>query len=636
MKLRIFIMVFILFSGFNIQAQLTKEWQRVFGGSDDDVLTSVQYTLPDKGFIIAGYSKSNISGNKKENAYNNSYDFWLVKTNADGYIKWSKTIGSTASDIQPVVAQTREGGYLIAGVSNSPIGGDKHADAYNKSYDYWVIKMDALGNIQWEKNIGGFSLDVPTIAFQAKEGGYLIGGYSHSDSTGDKNQKNRGTPLWCDFWLVKMDTRGNIKWRQTYGGTNEDVLTTAYPTADSGYILGGYSYSPRGYYEKTEEFLGNCDYWLVKIDQNGNKQWDKTIGGSLSDYLTSIQQTNDGGYILGGYSNSPASFHKTGAFLGTTDYWLVKTDASGNVLWDKTYGGTGGDYLSSLQQTNDGSYILGGYSNSPASETKTEDSKGNDDYWIIKTDSMGNPLWNKTIGGSAKDQLASVTEFAPGKYILAGTSNSPVSGDKTEQEGGNDYWLIQANDSTYTLPVTLLDIQADKQENNVVVSWTVASEINMQEYIVKRSTNGVLFETIAHVPSLESTSKFTYSYIDSNAASIAAPILYYYIIAMEKSGASLPSSVTFVKLENNNISAQFFPNPVKNELKILYSSAKETKINIRITDLQGRTLFVQPYSITVGDNLLSVNFLNYPAGLYFVTIYREGDVPLQQKIIHNP
>ena len=216
------------------------------------------------------------------------------------------------------------------------------------------------------------------------------------------------------------------------------------PVKDSGYILGGYSYS-QGENDKTDTFIGNCDYWIVRIDANGNRKWDKTIGGINSDYETDVQQTIDRGFILGGYSNSPVSFNKTETRKGVLDYWIVKTDSNGVVKWDKTYGGTKGDYLSSIAQTADSGYIMGGTSSSNISSDKSENSKGLEDYWIVKLDSAGKIVWDKTYGGSRVDRLSVIKEISRDEYIIGGTSNSPVSGDKTDKtvggKGFNDYWI---------------------------------------------------------------------------------------------------------------------------------------------------------------------------------------------------
>ncbi|WP_202928168.1 hypothetical protein, partial [Cyclobacterium salsum] len=202
-----------------------------------------------------------------------------------------------------------------------------------------------------------------------------------------------------DYWAVKIDGSGNKVWDKTIGGISTDYLQSTTPTPDGGYLLAGSSYSYASG-DKTENGKGGFDYWAVKIDGSGNKVWDKTIGGNNSEYLRSTTPTPDGGYLLAGDSYSLASGDKSENSKGGSDFWAVKIDASGNKVWDKTIGGNNNDFLFSTIPTPDGGYLLAGYSGSSASGDKSENSKGYDDYWVVKIDGSGNKVWDKTIGGN--------------------------------------------------------------------------------------------------------------------------------------------------------------------------------------------------------------------------------------------
>jgi hypothetical protein len=198
--------------------------------------------------------------------------------------------------------------------------------------------------------------------------------------------------------LIKLSASGQeIEWQNTIGGSSNDRLYAIKQTIDGGYILGGNSQSNISS-DKTENSLGGVDYWIVKTDSFGSIQWQNTIGGSGSDYCRSIQQTSDGGYILGGYSDSNISGDKLENCIGGDDYWIVKTDGGGNIQWQNTIGGIYDDRLRSIQQTVDGGYILGGWSQSIISGDKSENSFGDWDYWIVKIDAIGNIQWQNTIG----------------------------------------------------------------------------------------------------------------------------------------------------------------------------------------------------------------------------------------------
>lgn len=356
-------------------------------------------------------------------------------------IRWEKTISGLAADGNPRIYHTADGGYILGGMSNSGIGIDK-SQASNGSYDYWVIKLDAAGIKQWDKSLGGPNQEFLSSLQQTSDGGYILGGRSNSGIGGDKSQPLNGQE---DCWVVKLNANGVKQWEKSFGGTLYETVTSMQQTIDGGYILGAYSNSGTSS-DKSQPSKGGDDFWLIKLDATGNKVWDKTIGGSGSDILTSLAQTTDGGYILGGYSNSGISGDKSQASPGSYDYWLLKVDALGNKSWDKTFGGADFDQLTSLSQTVDGGYILGGYSNSGISGIKSQASKGSDDYWIIKLDATGNKTWDKTIGGSDIDQLYSMQQTVDGGYILGGHSRSSLGGDKSEPvKGIVDYWVVKVD-----------------------------------------------------------------------------------------------------------------------------------------------------------------------------------------------
>lgn len=227
-----------------------------------------------------------------------------------------------------------------------------------------------------------------------------------------------------------------IQWQNTIGGSGDEVLYIIQQTSDGGYIVGGYSESGISG-DKTEGICGEQDYWIVKLDATGQTiEWQNTIGGSSTDQLYSIQQITDGGYIMGGASGG--------------DYWIVKVDTTGqNVDWDKTIGGSSADYLhAGIHQTADGGYIFGGISWSGISGDKTETNiNDSGDYWVIKLDATGQTInWQNSIGGSKEDTMVSLQQTTDGGYILGGYSNSNISGDKTENSiGARDYWVVKLN-----------------------------------------------------------------------------------------------------------------------------------------------------------------------------------------------
>jgi murein DD-endopeptidase MepM/ murein hydrolase activator NlpD len=419
------------------------EWQNTIGGDDYDYLSSLNQTN-DGGYVFGGYSTSPLSGDKTEPSFLNMFgqrtaDYWVMKLNSAGnYIEWQNTLGGTNADICTSVIETSDNGYILGGLSYSDVSVDK-SEPNIGGYDIWIVKLDSLGSILWDKTIGGTSGENLQSMGITPDGGYILGGSSSSNISADKHESNIGGN---DFWVIKLDAIGNIEWENTIGGNNEDFLNAIKLTSDGGYIVGGFSTSGISG-DKTETNKGEYDYWIVKLNASGNIEWQKTIGGNQSDVLNSIEVTEDG-YLLGGYSLSGISGDKTEANIGDLDYWVVKLNTGGIIQWQNTIGGVGQDVLCSVQQTQDNGFILGGYSNSGISGDKTEASYGRD-YWVVKINETGSTIeWQKTIGGTLQDDLYSVHETNDGGYILGGCSGSDISGDKTESVMGVvDYWLVK-------------------------------------------------------------------------------------------------------------------------------------------------------------------------------------------------
>ncbi|SHL02302.1 T9SS type B sorting domain-containing protein [Hymenobacter psychrotolerans] len=368
---------------------------------------------------------------------------------------WDLTLGGTAYEDLAVVRQTTDGGYIVGGLSTSPGSGNKTQPSRGFA-DYWVVKLDAAGTKQWDYTFGGSNTDQLLALEQTADGGYILGGWSLSVASGDKTQPNQGPTQTSDYWLIKLSANGTKQWDYTFGGTGLDYFSALQQTADGGYILGGSSTSGISG-DKTQPNRGlpgaypTADYWLVKLDANGLKQWDQVLGGQENEELTCLQQTTDGGFIVGGFSESGATGDKSEPNRGpltpfrSADFWVVKLDAGGRKLWDRTLGGTDDDKLRSLQQTSDGGYIVGGLSFSDVSGEKSEPSRGQHDYWVVKLSAAGAPQWNRTLGGISADDLRSLRQTTDGGYALGGISYSGLSGDRTQpnRSPNGDYWLVQ-------------------------------------------------------------------------------------------------------------------------------------------------------------------------------------------------
>ncbi|ARN77701.1 hypothetical protein BST97_06650 [Nonlabens spongiae] len=356
---------------------------------------------------------------------------------------WQNTLGGSGRDNLATMIANDDGTFLLVSISNSGISGDKTVS--NKGgYDTWLMKIDALGNSLWQESIGGSGDDFPRAAVKSNDGGYVIFMSSDSGISGDKTEDSNGLN---DLWVVKVDASGSIVWQNTIGGDGEDFARTAFDnTSDGGYILAGITRSTISG-DQTNASKGLVDIWLIKLDANGVIDWQNRIGGNDDDFPNVVRQTTDGGYIIGTFSYSDASGDKSEDASNWNDYWVIKTDATGNVVWENTIGGDGTEVLTDLLITDTGNYLLTGYSNSNSSRDKTENAIGNYDYWIMELDQTGAIVWQKTIGGTRRDDAWGIIKDGA-DYLISGQSESRISGNKTEgNRGWYDYWLVKIDAS---------------------------------------------------------------------------------------------------------------------------------------------------------------------------------------------
>jgi ABC-type transport system substrate-binding protein len=361
------------------------QWNNTYGGTDIDYASDLVQT-GDQGYAMVGSTQSYGAG---------SVDLWLVKTDSAGDMQWNETYGGVDEDRAFSVILTVDGGYAIAGSTNSSGAGGK---------DFWLVRTDLAGNMEWNKTYGGINDDGPLSLFQTSDGGYAVAGNTRSYGAGNK-----------DFWLIKTESDTDLQWIKTYGGAGGDSGSSVVQTIDGGYALAGTIDSGGA---------GGWDMWLVKTDSAGNMQVNKTYGGAEDEVCFDVIQTSDEGYALTGWT------HSYGA--GSSDSWLVKTDSAGNMEWNKTYGGTSGEVCFSMVQTSDGGYILAGYTCSFGA--------GGLDLWLVKTDANGNMQWNRTYGGAYDDSAESWILAVDGGYTVAGIT-------KSYGAGGWDMWLVRT-DST--------------------------------------------------------------------------------------------------------------------------------------------------------------------------------------------
>ncbi len=344
-------------------------------------------------------------------------------------IIWQKCFGGIFAEGAYEIKQTSDNGFIIFGGS-SGIDGDVTED--NGYTDYWVLKLDSNRNVEWQRSVGGSSFEIGASGVITTSGEYLMLGQSTSED-GDISAPKGAS----DFWLVKFSNTGELLWDRSYGGSGDEYGYCIINTQDGGFMMSGSTGS--SYDGDVTGNHGNHDYWVVKLDENANIEWQKCYGGSDYDYANSIAQTLDGGYIIAGRSES--SDGDVSDNYGFWDFWVVKIDPLGNIEWERNYGGTGYELACSVKPTMDGGFIVAGQTDSYNGDVSGFHG-GPTDWWVLKLDSVGNINWQLPLGGTSAEEANVVIQVVDSGYIVAGFSISDNL-DLTENFGESDFWVVK-------------------------------------------------------------------------------------------------------------------------------------------------------------------------------------------------
>jgi len=381
MKGKIAAVIFLL--NFTSFLALSAQWAKTYGTEEDEHANIIKKTN-DGGYIIAG--KTGQKTYKNNRYVPPGQDVWIIKITFDGDIEWQKIYEEYGTDDVHFIQQTNDGGYIFGGfLLVSGFG------------SFAIIKISPNGDIEWERNYGGLSTATAYSLQQTSDGGYIVAGdYWFSGS---------------DILILKLFFDGTVEWSKTYGGIENDKPSVILQTNDGGYIVAG---------ETNSYGAGNSDIWILKLTSDGMIEWQKTYGGSESEYASSIQKTNDGGYIVA------CSIISFGA--GQADFWIIKITSEGVIEWNKSYGGSKSETAYSIQQTFDGGFVVAG-------ETQSFGA-GKKDIWIIKLNIWGDIEWEKTYGGSQDEEASSIQQTNDGGYIIAGSTG-------TYGVGGRDFLILR-------------------------------------------------------------------------------------------------------------------------------------------------------------------------------------------------
>jgi hypothetical protein len=406
------------------------DFVETIGGSKNDAFNAVKATL-DGGYITAGFTQSNNGDITTKTDI--SFDFLISKFSSENTVEWQKTYGGSEDDKASAIIQTLDSGFLVLGYSKSS---DLEVSENAGSKDFWLLKLSNAGVVIWEKSFGFSGADYGTSLLATSDGGYLITGVldvSASDGQGNsKSAANRHAG--GDYWVIKTDPTGNLKWSRFFGGSFTEVPLGIVETDDHNFILAGSSDSNDFNISNSN---GSYDFWITKIASNGRLIWEKSFGGSEIDEARGIAATNDGNFIIVGDTRS--SDKNVSINNGAADVWILKISRDGAILWEKTIGGTSFDVARGISKTQDNGFLIAG---SSRSLDKGFENKGQNDALILKIDTNGKLLWQKTVGGSEIDFLYAVAEL-PNKSIIAVGESSSSDQDISKNKGFTDALIIQ-------------------------------------------------------------------------------------------------------------------------------------------------------------------------------------------------
>ena len=416
------------------------------------------------GYVFVGSDTSYYTSNRSRFIDKEGGATPLVfRTDSEGNTIWSQRDPQYYNNSSYTsVIQSDEGEFIAAGF------GEKYTYQTGYLYDFLVAKYSKDGKSVWSKSLGGSGVEYAQSIIQTA-GGFVVAGYTNSN---DGNVSgNHGTDTY-DFWVVKLDTDGNLLWQKCYGGSGNDKAYSVQQTSDGGFVVAGKDSSANG---NVTSHKGGFDGWVIKLDKNGDLEWQKSVGGSNDDCFQSVLQTSDGGYFLTGYSYS--NDKDVSANHGDADVWVVRLDASGNILWQNSFGGSNKEYGLAIDRTVDGAYLVSGFTES--NDGDVSDFNGGSDGWLFKVDDNGKLIWQKTVGTDKNEFGTGVKALSETEFVVAGYGD----GTATAYWDPSDAYLYKLGNSSSIKGTVFMDYNGNNAKE--------ANEPYASDVMVKTEKNGV-------------------------------------------------------------------------------------------------------------------------------------------------
>jgi hypothetical protein len=482
MKYLLVIILFICNYFSNGQAP-SIQWAKCYGGPYDEEANSILQT-DDGGYIIAGYANSNtqdVSGNHV--IWGPSSDFWIIKIDSIGALQWQKCFGGNSDEVAYTIKKVSYGGYIVAGFAMSNDG--DVTGVHSSSLDYWIVRLDSSFSIIWQKAFGGQGDEYKESIVETSDSGFIINGLGQSID-GDMFDNTHGTAY--DYWVVKISQFGTLQWERAIGGYLDDFGKRVLQMKNGRYVAAG---TAGGFNHDIQCSIGGADFWIVDLDSIGGIQNQYCLGGSYADELEDMRMCSDGGLLLCGTTGS--NDHNVSGLRGQLDAWVVKTDSSQNIQWQACLGGYGYEFGRAVNQTTDNGVVVAGYTNSNDSIISGH---GMDDFFVASTDSTGNTLWSVALGGPANEHANDVIQTRDGGYLVCGYTES-LTGDVSNNHGGKDMWVVKLAPIGLTVP--------ENNQSAELNCWLAESKLHL-EFISNKTekANFKLFDLMGRMLEMQS------------------------------------------------------------------------------------------------------------------------------------
>ncbi|HNS11887.1 MAG TPA: T9SS type A sorting domain-containing protein [Bacteroidia bacterium] len=519
---------------FNSHAQPLIEFQRSYGGSEYD-RGSKAIQNSNGGFTLAGTTFSSdgqVTGSHSGLCSNSNVcpDFWIINTDSIGNIVWKNCFGGYQYDYCHSITPATNGASIACGYTRSDDDDISDLIGYD---DAWVLMLDSLGNLVWQKCFGGSAFDEAYDIISTNDGNYMFCGSSNSIDH-DLIFAQVPSSISSDIWVLKFDSLGNMLWNRAYGGTNADYGHSIVQTLDGGYAFLGVTESSDIHFNGSG-FHGFMDFVLGKISSSGDFLWAKCYGGSDIDEGFALQQTPDSGFIMVGKTKSIDGQVSSNHDSIFGDIWVVKTDKLGNLEWEKCLGGIFWDEGSSVIVLEDSTYLISGTVGS--FDGDVTNNHGGEDHFLVKLDYTGQIIWSQCYGGYDSDQNGGIIQTETDRWVMFGSS-SHNSGDVSGNHGSYDMWLLKLYEPSPIEASIILD-SIDQSctlsdSENVKIRIANLGEYDFYNFPVSYSVNGAIpvSEIIADTLHPGDTLHYTFQ----TTADLSIPGIYNLHVSVNVSG----------------------------------------------------------------------------------------------------